>query len=184
MESEFGKGTTFHFVIPFKKYIETENLNEVKSSDGDSILCVNNSKPIHILLAEDNMINAMLATKVLTMKGFTLLHVINGEQALEAVQQQHFDVVLMDIQMPVMNGVNATMAIRKLKGEVSAIPIIAMTAHSINGEMQNCYNVGMNGYVAKPFKADDLFNTIIEVIKKEDALEQEFDAINEFKLTA
>ena len=184
MESEFGKGTTFHFILPFKKYIETENLNEVKSSEGDSILCVNNSKPIHILLAEDNMINAMLATKVLTMKGFTLLHVINGEQALEAVQQQHFDVVLMDIQMPVMNGVNATMAIRKLKGEVSVIPIIAMTAHSINGEMQNCYNVGMNGYVAKPFKADDLFNTIIEVIKKEDTLEQEFDAINEFKLIA
>ena len=182
MESEFGKGTTFHFILPFKKFVETENLNEVTSSGGDSILCVNNGKPIHILLAEDNMINAMLATKVLTIKGFTLLHVINGEQAVEAVQKQHFDVVLMDIQMPVMNGVNATMAIRKLKGEESTIPIIAMTAHSINGEMQNCYNVGMNGYVAKPFKADDLFNTIIEVIKKEDVIKQEFEAINEFRL--
>ncbi len=184
MESEPGKGTTFHFILPFKKYIETQNLTGVKSPDCESILSINTSNPIHILLAEDNLINAMLATKVLTRKGFTLVHVVNGEQAVEAVQQQYFDLVLMDIQMPVMNGINATMAIRQLTGEGSRLPIIAMTAHSLQGEMQNCYNAGMNGYVAKPFKPDDLFNTIIEAVNKEDNTKPEFDPRNEFKLIA
>ena len=184
MESEPGKGTTFHFILPFKKYIETQNLTEVKPFDGDRILSINASNPIHILLAEDNMINAMLATQVLTRKGFTLVHVVNGELAVEAVQQQHFDLVLMDIQMPVMNGVNASMAIRQLTGEVSRIPIIAMTAHSLHGEMQNCYNAGMNGYVAKPFKPDDLFNAIIEAVKKKDDTKPELSNTKEFKLIA
>ena len=172
MKSEQGKGTTFQFVLPFKKYVESQNLAEVKSCTGDSILSVNTNKPIHILLAEDNMINALLATKVLTMKGFTIVHVINGQQVVDAVQQQHFDVILMDIQMPVMNGISAAGHIRALPGPVSAIPIIAMTAHSLNGEMQNCYKAGMNGYVAKPFKPDDLFNSIIEVVKKEDIFDR------------
>ncbi|MBC7888046.1 MAG: PAS domain S-box protein [Ferruginibacter sp.] len=184
LESEPGKGTTFHFILPFKKHIKTQNLNSVKSLSGHSILSINTSKPIHILLAEDNTVNAMLATQVLTKKGFTLVHVANGELAVEAVQQQHFDLVLMDIQMPVMNGINASMAIRQLNGEVSAIPIIAMTAHSLHGEMQNCYNAGMNGYVAKPFKPDDLFNSIIEAVKKEDNTKPKFNAGNEFELTA
>ena len=120
------------------------------------------------------MINALLATKVLTVKGFTIVHVINGQQVVEAVQQQHFDVILMDIQMPVMNGISAAGHIRSLPGAVSAIPIIAMTAHSLNGEMQNCYKAGMNGYVAKPFKPDDLFNSIIEAVKKEDIFDRSF----------
>jgi len=184
MESEPGKGTTFHFILPFKKYIETQNLVEVKSFDGDSILSVNTNNPIHILLVEDNMINAMLATQVLTRKGFTLVHVVNGELAIAAVQEQRFDVVLMDIQMPVMNGINASREIRKLQGDVSKIPIIAMTAHSLHGEMQNCYSAGMNGYVAKPFKPNDLFNTLIEAVKKDDNQTPGLGSRNEFKLIA
>jgi len=184
MESQPGKGTTFHFILPFKKFIETQNLVEVKSFDGGSILSVNTNNPIHILLAEDNNVNAMLATQVLTRKGFTLQHVVNGELAVEAVMEQHFDVILMDIQMPVMNGINASIAIRKLEGERSKIPIIAMTAHSLHGEMQNCYNAGMNGYVAKPFKPNDLFNTIIEAVKKDEDIKPTFNAHNELKLTA
>lgn len=184
MESEPGKGTTFQFILPFLKFIDTQNLVEIKSIEGDNILSVNTSNPIHILLAEDNNINAMLATQVLTRKGFTLIHVVNGELAVEAVQKQYFDLVLMDIQMPVMNGVTAAMAIRQLPGEVSRIPIIAMTAHSLQGEMQNCYNAGMNGYVAKPFKANDLFNTIIEVVKKKDDPTSIFSETNKFQQTA
>lgn len=172
MESEPGNGTTFQFVLPFKKYVESTNLAKIKSCTGDNILSVNTNKPIHILLAEDNMINALLATKVLTTKGFTMVHVINGQQVVDAVQQQHFDVILMDIQMPVMNGISAAGHIRALPGLVAEIPIIAMTAHSLNGEMQNCYKAGMNGYVAKPFKPEDLFNSIIEVVKRDDIFER------------
>lgn len=184
MESEPGKGTIFYFMLPFDKYIETENLNEVKLLDGEKILSINNNNPIHILLAEDNMINAMLATQVLTKKGFTLVHVVNGELALERVQQQHFDLILMDIQMPVMNGINATINIRRLPGTVSNIPIIAMTAHSLHGEMQNCYKAGMNGYVAKPFKSQDLFNTIIEAVKRVDNKTSQFINQTEFEFIA
>ncbi|MEP7111039.1 MAG: PAS domain S-box protein [Ferruginibacter sp.] len=184
MESKAGQGTSFHFILPFEKYVETQNLKEVKSFNGDNILSINTGNPIHILLVEDNMINAMLATQVLTRKGFTLEHVVNGELAIEALREHPFDLVLMDIQMPVMNGITASRAIRQLKGEISRIPIIAMTAHSLHGEMQNCYNAGMNGYVAKPFKPDDLYNTIVETVKKKDNIKPEFGASNKCKQIA
>jgi CheY-like chemotaxis protein len=179
MESEPGKGTTFNFILPFKKCVDSPYLYELKAADGESILSINAGKPIHILLAEDNSINAMLATQVLTRKGFTIVHVLNGQLAVEAVQQEHFDLILMDIQMPVMTGIEATKAIRQLQGPVAQIPIIAMTAHSLHGEMQNCYNTGMNGYVAKPFKAVDLFNSIVEVIKNENYANVGLNIINE-----
>jgi PAS domain S-box-containing protein len=172
MKSEPGKGTTFNFILPFKKYVESKKILQAQVSAVDSILSINTNKPIHILLAEDNMVNALLATKVLTMKGFTVVHVINGVQALEALQHEYFDVVLMDIQMPVMNGISAAGHIRALPGRLADIPIIAMTAHSLNGEMENCYKAGMNGYIAKPFKPGDLFNSIIESVKKDEIIDR------------
>lgn len=163
MESVPGKGTAFHFILPFEKYesgaTATDGITQKKN-----ILPLPAGNYIKVLLAEDNAINAMLAKQVLQNGGFTVTHVINGALALEAVQQQHFDVVLMDIQMPVMNGIAATQSIRNLDGDISKIPIVAMTAHSLYGEMQSCYNAGMTGYVAKPFKPENLFNAIIESI--------------------
>jgi CheY-like chemotaxis protein len=172
MKSEPGKGTTFNFILPFKKYVESKGLLLTQAIANDNVLSLNTNRPIHILLAEDNMVNALLATKVLTMKGFTVVHVINGLQALDALQLQYFDVVLMDIQMPVMNGISAAGHIRALAGRLSSIPIIAMTAHSLNGEMENCYKAGMNGYIAKPFKPNDLFNSIIESVKKDEIIDR------------
>jgi len=165
MESIPNIGTTFNFILPFKIYEGNEILKEVKSIDGETILSINAVKAIHVLLAEDNMVNAMLARQVLKNAGFIVEHVVNGALAVEMVQQQHFDIVLMDIQMPVMNGILATKNIRQLVGEISTIPIVAMTAHSLYGEMQNCYNAGMSGYVSKPFKPENLFTAIIDAIK-------------------
>jgi PAS domain S-box-containing protein len=182
MESLQGSGTTFHFILPFKKYIETAVLAEINSFENDGILSINMNNPIHILLAEDNSINAMLANQVLKRKGFVVTHVVNGMEAVELVQQQNFDLILMDIQMPVMNGINASKAIRNLTGQASRIPIIAMTAHSLNGEMQNCYNAGMNGYVAKPFKPNDLFSTIIDVVNKHNNTNTAVNTANGFEL--
>ena len=119
---------------------------------------------IRVLLAEDNAINAMLAKQVLEKGGFTVTHVTNGMQVLEVIEREVFDVILMDIQMPVMNGITATEKIRALKGPLAKIPVVAMTAHSLYGEMQNCYNAGMNGYVSKPFRPDTLFAAIMESI--------------------
>jgi CheY-like chemotaxis protein len=166
MESTPGKGTAFHFILPFNKHEGEGEENE--TGTGESDMTPQTSLPpgtnVQVLLAEDNAINAMLAKQVLENGGFTVTHVVNGALALEAVQLQHFDVILMDIQMPVMNGVAATQSIRALEGPVSKIPIVAMTAHSLYGEMQNCYNAGMTGYVSKPFKPENLYAAIIESI--------------------
>lgn len=170
IESEVGEGTTFHVLLPFDNCpelnIPVEPAKLIKPLSVASHL----TESVHILLAEDNLVNATLAKEVLTKRGFTLRHVQNGALAVESLQQEHFDLVLMDIQMPVMNGIDAAIAIRNLTGPVSRIPIIAMTAHSLHGEMTNCYNSGMNGYVAKPFKAAELFDSIFELVRKKEAV--------------
>ena len=107
----------------------------------------------------------MLAERVLQNAGYTVDHVMNGALALQQLQEKQYDVVLMDIQMPVMNGILATQNIRQLPGAIANIPIVAMTAHSLYGEMQNCYKAGMTGYVSKPFKPENLFSAINEAIK-------------------
>ena len=165
MESVPGKGTTFHFILSFKKYEESVGLVEMKKIDGEKVIAINAANPIKILLVEDNLINAMLAKQVLTNAGFYIEHVVNGALAVDAVQNKVYDIVLMDIQMPVMNGIEATKTIRSLNHPASKLPIVAMTAHSLYGEMQNCFNSGMTGYVSKPFKPESLFSAIIDSIK-------------------
>jgi CheY-like chemotaxis protein/nitrogen-specific signal transduction histidine kinase len=165
MESVSGRGTTFHFIIGFKKYEESAEMTEVKGIDGDRILHINSTRPIRVLLAEDNQINAMLAIQVLSNGGFVVDHVFNGESAVQSVQEQTYDVVLMDIQMPVMNGIDATKKIRTLQSPAARLPIVAMTAHSLYGEMQNCFRAGMTAYVSKPFKPEGLYSTILESIR-------------------
>lgn len=167
MESTQDVGTTFHFILTYDPCEESMDLVEVKSESGATILSVNLKRSINILLAEDNMINAMLAIQVLTNGGFTVEHVVNGALAVEEVQKKNYDVVLMDIQMPIMNGIEATKSIRALEGAVSKIPIVAMTAHSMYGEMQNCYSSGMSGYISKPFKPENLYKVIVDSMRSE-----------------
>ncbi|MEO6916602.1 MAG: PAS domain S-box protein [Chitinophagaceae bacterium] len=169
INSEVGKGTVFTVVLPLRKCQENFVIPDVKNVETRNVNARQIKGKVRILLAEDNMVNAMLATEVLTNKGFVLTHVTNGELAVEIIQKEHFDLILMDIQMPVMNGIDATIAIRQLAGHTSQIPIIAMTAHSLNGEMNNCYNSGMNGYVSKPFRATELLEKINSLIKHKDA---------------
>lgn len=164
MESTPGKGTTFHFILTFNKYEATAN-TPASTTEKDKAVMLPQGKTVHVLLAEDNAINAMLAKQVLENGGYTVTHVLNGALAVEALQKQEFDVVLMDIQMPVLNGIAATEKIRTLNGAVSKIPVVAMTAHSLYGEMQNCYKAGMTGYVSKPFKKENLFAAILESIE-------------------
>jgi CheY-like chemotaxis protein len=168
MESAPNKGTAFHFILPFTRCGETEPRSDKDKTKGDN---PDEVSSLNILLAEDNLINAILAKQVLSKAGHKVTHVVNGALVVEAVQQQHYDIVLMDIQMPVLNGIQATKNIRELEGAVAGIPIVAMTAHSLYGEMQNCYNAGMNGYVSKPFKPENLFTAIADAVnpKKENS---------------
>jgi len=120
---------------------------------------------LNILLAEDNPVNQRVATRVLEKRGHKVTIAVNGREAVEKWKQSRYDVVLMDIQMPEMDGFEATAAIRKLEEERGFHqPIIAMTAHALKGDREKCLEAGMDEYVPKPIKAKVLFNTLRIVV--------------------
>ncbi|MGL1885410.1 MAG: PAS domain S-box protein [Reichenbachiella sp.] len=119
-----------------------------------------------ILLAEDNLINQQVATELLESAGFKITVANNGLEVLEHLNTSGiFDIVLMDLQMPEMGGYEATEEIRKIKNHTE-LPIVAMTADAMEGVKENCFKVGMNGFIAKPINPSDLFGTLIEWIKE------------------
>jgi signal transduction histidine kinase/DNA-binding response OmpR family regulator len=121
----------------------------------------NTLRPLHILLAEDNPINQKLAVRLLEKWGHRVTVANNGREAVEKYDREKFDLILMDVQMPEMGGFEATWALRE-KEQLSGthIPIVAMTAHAMKGDREQCLEAGMDGYVTKPIQKDDLFNTI------------------------
>jgi two-component system, sensor histidine kinase and response regulator len=125
------------------------------------------ARPLRILLAEDNPMNQKLAVKLLQRQGHAITVASNGREAVETLfhrQESPFDVVLMDVQMPEMDGFEATTAIREReRGTGAHVPIIAMTAHAMKGDQERCLAAGMDGYVSKPIKPDSLFATLAEL---------------------
>jgi PAS domain S-box-containing protein len=127
--------------------------------DSESRAADPQSLPGKILLAEDNEINARLASRILTKAGHHV-HVVNdGQQAVLAFRQEPWDLVLMDVQMPVMDGLEATRQIRKLPGS-NSVPIIALTANAMTGDRETCLSVGMNDYVSKPLSGSLVLSKI------------------------
>jgi CheY-like chemotaxis protein/HPt (histidine-containing phosphotransfer) domain-containing protein len=130
-------------------------------------------RQLKILMAEDNIVNQKLATRVLERRGHTVVVANNGEETLATLEEDSFDLVLMDVQMPEMNGFEATAAIRqKEKGTGVHIPIIAMTARAMKGDRERCLKEGMDGYVSKPIKAEELFEMIERPLTTENKKEQ------------
>jgi len=113
-----------------------------------------------ILLAEDNSVNRKLVTTLLEKSGYKVDSVMTGKQAVEAVQQKRYGLVLMDGQMPEVDGFEATIMIRALESEARTTPIIAMTAHAMKGDRERCLEAGMDDYIPKPIEPDILFATI------------------------
>ena len=121
--------------------------------------------PLRVLLAEDNIVNQRLAVRLLEKEGHTVVVAGDGVKALEQLDKQCFDLVLMDVQMPGMDGIEATAAIRaKERDRGCHIPIIAMTAHAMSGDRQRCLESGMDGYISKPIHSDDLLKAIETVL--------------------
>ncbi len=111
---------------------------------------------LRILLAEDNAVNQRLASRLLEKRGHSVVVAGNGREALEALEKHHFDLVFMDVQMPVMDGFEATAAIRKKEGGGVHLPIVALTAHAMKGDREKCLAGGMDEYLTKPIRPQEL----------------------------
>jgi len=120
---------------------------------------------LHILLAEDNLINQKLAVRILEKRGWEVTVVGNGREAVEAVEREGFNLVLMDVRMPEVDGLEATKRIRAREAETGCrVPIIAMTAHAMSGDREHCLGIGMDGYISKPINRQELFEVIESVV--------------------
>ncbi len=129
-------------------------------------------RQLNILLAEDNLVNQRLAVSMLEKWGHSVTVVDNGKAAVKQSESRDFDVVLMDLQMPEMDGLEATRRIRRREKETGErhLPVIAMTAHAMKGDSQKCFDAGMDGYVSKPIRPETLYEEIEKVVKSRIAL--------------
>ncbi len=163
--SEFGKGTTFTLSLPF--LLEEEGHEQLAAHSSEEIKArLNGIRGASILLVEDNLANQIVAREFLEVRGMQVTIANHGGEALERLKTMHFDLILMDVQMPVMDGYEATMAIRKLP-QGRDIPIIAMTAHAMVEEQQRCLKAGMNDHMAKPFDVTQLDQMLIRWVSAE-----------------
>jgi len=161
VESGPGQGSVFHFTVPFA----TAKAGDVPQSARTVAESALPPTPaLRILLVEDNRINQKIATRLLEGLGHRVVAAENGRQGVERFRQGGFDLILMDVQMPEMDGWEATRAIRDLEaGSERHIPIIAMTAHAMKGDREKCLEAGMDGYVSKPVGVADLRQAILNV---------------------
>ncbi len=152
IKSKVGKGTILEFNLPFEiaEISEPQKVTPIGSFDFEDL---------NILLVEDTYFNQMLALELLKNKieGVQIDVADNGKIALEKLESNNYDLILMDVKMPVMDGFEATSAIRKMKNEKRKIPILALTANAVPEQLEKCKAVGMNDIVTKPINGDELF---------------------------
>lgn len=161
VKSKIGSGSSFIFTLQFKKTLPEKI---VKSTSFYKKMKLPHVEKLNILLVEDNLLNQILAKKVLTNWNWNVEVANNGLIAVQKVKKAAYDLILMDIQMPEMDGYEATRQIRKKTNSSKRnVPIIAITAHAISGEAEKCYNAGMNDYITKPFDEKILYEKIITV---------------------
>lgn len=161
--SDYGKGSVFAFEIPY----QITNASAIESAE--QVLDVSVLKGIKILLAEDNAFNQMVAEDTIKelIEGVELTIADNGKIAVDLLQKQHFDVILMDVHMPEMDGLEATRYIRsELSAPLRNIPIIAMTASVIQEDVERFRGAGMDSFIPKPFTHNDLIEGLIKGMKK------------------
>lgn len=164
LETRPGTGSSFFFTAVFKT---TDNSRHPKSDDSPDCECLAFADSKRILLADDNIITRRVVSSFLENSNCELEMVENGRDALTVLQEKRFDVVVMDVQMPVMDGLEATRQIRAghIENVDPAIPILALTAHAMKGDRERCIDAGMNGYLSKPFRSESLLEAIGAILK-------------------
>lgn len=158
LESELGCGSTFSFTVCLKNFVNTAAIDQ-DTPAGNYQPQGGEFQDINLLLVEDSLINQRVAFEMLRAAGLKVQTALNGKEALAQLGKRDFDIVLMDVQMPEMDGLEATRHIRE-KLKLPQIPIIAMTAHAMKGDRQKCLAAGMNDYVAKPIDPKQLFDAL------------------------
>lgn len=157
--SKKGKGTAVKFTIEFKKG-KAKDLPENETEKITNNFLENKT----ILVVDDNEMNRLVAATILENYGAVIAEASNGEEAIQQLEAIKTDIVLMDIQMPVLNGYEATKALRKAG---NTIPVIALTANAVQGENEKCFEAGMNDYIAKPFKEEEVLKKIAHWLNSE-----------------
>jgi signal transduction histidine kinase/CheY-like chemotaxis protein/HPt (histidine-containing phosphotransfer) domain-containing protein len=162
VESRAGAGSEFWFTIPLTQAASLAAATPAIAPPGATGTSNQDRGLFHILLAEDNMTNQMVALTLLRQAGFTANAVANGLEVIEALRVVPYDLVLMDVQMPEMDGLEATRQIRNPATRLSnpQVPIIAMTAHAMKSDRDRCLEAGMNDYIAKPVRPRELMAAI------------------------
>lgn len=173
VESEEGHGSRFHVTIPFAAPPPGTALLQVPTTMPRG----NFSKKLRVLLAEDTPVNQVVTVTILEKRGHEVSVAENGQEVLDLLRQRDFDMILMDVQMPVMDGLEATRQIRKQEtGSNRRIPIIAMTAHALAGDRQAALDAGMDHYLTKPIDRQKLMETLSAYEKGENGMQETEDS--------
>jgi len=154
--SKIGVGSTFWFNVMFEK---TDNVsNTVPTLNNNDVTLKKSNKSLSILLVEDNLINQKVATGIIKQLGHNVTIAGNGKIGVDLYKANNYDIVLMDIQMPIMDGFTATREIRNWEQEEERKPgvIIALTANALKEDKEKCFDIGMNDFLSKPFKIKDI----------------------------
>lgn len=167
--SILGKGSTFTVIIPYRigeeAHVAEVKANRIQSTENEALL-----EGISVLVAEDNTINQKVVKNTLQKQGARVQIVNNGREAINILQLNDYDVILMDLQMPEVDGYKATKYIRDVLRKET--PILAMTADALKGEAEKCFDVGMTGFISKPFEPRDLYQQILQVTSERQLLSE------------
>lgn len=176
VDSQYGKGSTFTVQLKFNFDESNKIINSISDNED---LDLNYQLPagLRILLAEDDYINQKIIKKILEKNGWDVTEALNGMEVFEHLEEKSFDIILMDINMPKMDGYETTKLIRE-KENGEHIPIIAMTAAAMKQDKERCFKLGMDAYLSKPVKADSLNNTILSILKEKNNLKDIIEKFN------
>jgi PAS domain S-box-containing protein len=166
IESEEGIGTNLSVEIPFELAVKSEPVPEIET-EGKKGLNKSDENKINILVAEDNVVNQRLVKELLVRKNYNVTIVENGLKIFDVLEQTDFDIILMDIQMPIMDGLEATSIIREIeKGTGKHTPIIGITAYAVKADKTKCMEAGMDDYLAKPFVKEEFYLMVEKYVRK------------------